>query len=128
MAKINQLDKLDRVAKLLPPLLVYHYFDWALNTEHEDFNAKFNLPDTPHEIKNIMWYNELHDNIMVKVSRVMRRLYYPHHDPQEIENLTIAGLGLAYLNIPPWEEWEEGRIRIRSRRGRVRLLSLMARS
>ena len=70
MAKINQLDKLDRVAKLLPPLLVYHYFDWALKTEHEILAAKFNLPDTPHEIKNIMWYNELHNNIMVKVSRV----------------------------------------------------------
>ena len=73
-----------------------------------------------------MWYDELHDNIMVKVSRVIRRLYYPHHDPQEIENLTMAGLGLAYLTIPPWEECSEGRIRIRSRRGRVRLLSLMA--
>ena len=33
MAKINQLDKLDRVAKLLPPLLVYHYFDWAFKTQ-----------------------------------------------------------------------------------------------
>lgn len=107
MGKTKIINRVEKIAKLLPDILVYHYFDWAFTTENEELPSNFNFSDTPYEIKNIIWYDDLHDNIMSKVSGVIKSLYFPKEKIEEIESLTIAGLGLAYLMIPPWEEWEE---------------------
>lgn len=55
--------------KLLPDVLVYHYFGWEFNTQNDELPERFIELDFPSGIKNLLWYDDLHDDIIHKVAK-----------------------------------------------------------
>lgn len=79
--------KLERIMRLLPDMLVYHYFGWQFNTQNYDLPERLAELDCPHQMKNVLWYNDIHDGIVHQVGETIRELYYQQDTPREV--LTI---------------------------------------
>jgi hypothetical protein len=105
--KVKSKEQIDKIKKILPDILVYHYFDWAFETQHEELPENYISLNYPFEIKNIIWYDDLHEGITQKVGKTIKDLYYPQDNSREIWFMTVKALALRHFEIPGMEYWEE---------------------